>query len=197
MGESESVHQGTRAGRVQCRGEDLARDCARGTARCLVFQCPLHSFDRSAVLTAWGRLWNSTFLEEYPAVTSVELLVRANITVKSTIQNLVLKDAATQIPVTIYLDPSAAVARGVPWWIILIAVLAGVLVLGLLVSVLWKVGFFKRSRPQQATVPQYHAIKIPREERQLFREEKTGTIQRKEWVTNWSEGGDSHVPISG
>uniref|UniRef100_A0A674K733 Uncharacterized protein n=1 Tax=Terrapene triunguis TaxID=2587831 RepID=A0A674K733_9SAUR len=60
----------------------------------------------------------------------------------------------------------------------------------------FQVGFFKRSRPQQATVPQYHAIKIPREERQLFREEKTGTIQRKEWVTNWSEGGDSHVPIS-
>ncbi|XP_053868548.1 integrin alpha-7 isoform X3 [Malaclemys terrapin pileata] len=183
--------------RAHAERKNVTLDCARGTARCLVFQCPLHSFDRSAVLTVWGRLWNSTFLEEYPAVTSVELLVRANITVKSTIQNLVLKDAATQIPVTIYLDPSAAVPRGVPWWIILIAVLAGVLVLGLLVSVLWKVGFFKRSRPQQAVVPQYHAIKIPREERQLFREEKTGTIQRKEWVTNWSEGGDSHVPISG
>nr|XP_042713304.1 integrin alpha-7 isoform X6 [Chrysemys picta bellii] len=183
--------------RAHAERKNVTLDCARGTARCLVFQCPLHSFERSAVLTVWGRLWNSTFLEEYPAVTSVELLVRANITVKSTIQNLVLKDAATQIPVTIYLDPSAAVPRGVPWWIILIAVLAGILVLGLLVSVLWKVGFFKRSRPQQAVVPQYHAIKIPREERQLFREEKTGTIQRKEWVTNWSEGGDSHVPISG
>uniref|UniRef100_A0A8C0GMM7 Integrin subunit alpha 7 n=1 Tax=Chelonoidis abingdonii TaxID=106734 RepID=A0A8C0GMM7_CHEAB len=183
--------------RAHAERKNITLDCARGTARCLVFRCPLHSFDRSAVLTAWGRLWNSTFLEEYPAVTSVELLVHANITVKSTIQNLVLKDAATQIPVTIYLDPSAVVARGVPWWIILIAVLAGVLVLGLLVSILWKVGFFKHPRHQQAAVPQYHAIKIPREERQLFREEKTGAIQKKEWVTNWSEGSDGHVPISG
>ncbi|XP_075758068.1 integrin alpha-7 isoform X1 [Pelodiscus sinensis] len=176
--------------------KNVTLDCARSTARCLVFQCPLYSFDRSAVLTAWGRLWNSTFLEEYPAVTSVELLVRANITVKSTIQNLVLKDAATQIPVTIYLDPREVVAWGVPWWIILIAVLAGMLVLGLLVSILWKLGFFKRTRYQPAAVPQYHAVKIPREERQQFHEEKTGTIQKKEWVTDWSEGSDGHVPIS-
>uniref|UniRef100_A0A8C4W4A9 Integrin subunit alpha 7 n=1 Tax=Gopherus evgoodei TaxID=1825980 RepID=A0A8C4W4A9_9SAUR len=183
--------------RAHSERKNVTLDCAQGTARCLVFRCPLHSFDRSAVLTAWGRLWNSTFLEEYPSVTSVELLVHANITVKSTIQNLVLKDAATQIPVTIYLDPSAVVARGVPWWIILIAVLAGVLVLGLLVSILWKVGFFKRPRHQQAAVPRYHAIKIPREERQLFRQEKTGAMQKKEWVTNWSEGSDGHVPVSG
>ncbi|KAM9115434.1 integrin alpha-7 isoform 2-T2 [Pangshura tecta] len=182
--------------RAHAERRNVTLDCARGTARCLVFQCPLHSFDRSAVLTVWGRLWNSTFLEEYADVTSVELLVRANITVKSTIQNLVLKDAATQIPVTIYLDPSVVVARGVPWWIILIAVLAGVLVLGLLISVLWKVGFFERPRHQPATVPQYHAVRIPREERQLCPEEKTGTVQ-KEWVTNWSEGSGSHVPLSG
>ncbi|XP_074836469.1 integrin alpha-7 isoform X2 [Carettochelys insculpta] len=172
------------------RRRNVTLDCARGTARCQIFHCPLPSFDRSAVLTAWGRLWNSTFLEEYPAVTSVELLVRANITVKSTIQNLVLKDAATQIPVTIYLDPSAAVAWGIPWWIILIAVLAGVLVLGLLVSILWKLGFFKRSRYPLAVVPQYQAVQIPREERQLGHQEKMGTIQ-KQWATDWSEGSPS------
>uniref|UniRef100_A0A8C8VPP3 Integrin subunit alpha 7 n=1 Tax=Pelusios castaneus TaxID=367368 RepID=A0A8C8VPP3_9SAUR len=177
------------------RKKNITLDCARGTARCLVFQCPLHSFDRLAVLTIWGRLWNSTFLEEYPTVASVELLVRANVTVKSTIQNLVLKDAATQIPVTIYLDPSAAVARGVPWWIILIAVLAGILVLGLLVSVLWKLGFFKRPGYRPATVPQYQAVKIPREDRQLSHQEKTGTLQ-KEWVTSWGQGCDGHVPVS-
>ncbi|XP_053868553.1 integrin alpha-7 isoform X7 [Malaclemys terrapin pileata] len=146
--------------RAHAERKNVTLDCARGTARCLVFQCPLHSFDRSAVLTVWGRLWNSTFLEEYPAVTSVELLVRANITVKSTIQNLVLKDAATQIPVTIYLDPSAAVPRGVPWWIILIAVLAGVLVLGLLVSVLWKCGFFQRSSRAAPYAANYYRARL-------------------------------------
>ncbi|NXK15629.1 ITA7 protein, partial [Herpetotheres cachinnans] len=158
---------------------------------CLAFRCPLHSFERAAVLTARGRLWNSTFLEvrgdrdgdgtpamgrglspspvcppqEYLAVTSVELIVRASISVTSSIKNLVLKDASTQIPVSIYLDPGAAVAGGVPWWVILLAVLAGVLVLALLVFILWKLGFFRRARYAPPAVPQYHAVKIPREER--------------------------------
>ncbi|XP_063149612.1 integrin alpha-7 isoform X1 [Candoia aspera] len=171
-------------------------DCVLGTARCLLYQCPLYSFERSAVLTIWARLWNSTFLEEFAQMTSVEVIVRANISVSSTIRNLVLKDATTQIPVTVYLDPAVALTRGVPWWIILIAVLAGILVLGLLVSILWKLGFFKRAHYEKAKIPQYHAVKIPRQERQLFHEEKTGTITKKDWVTSWSGDSDGHVPLS-
>uniref|UniRef100_A0A670YBK3 Integrin subunit alpha 7 n=1 Tax=Pseudonaja textilis TaxID=8673 RepID=A0A670YBK3_PSETE len=172
-------------------------DCVLGTARCLLYKCPLYSFERSAVLTIWARLWNSTFLEEFAHMTSVEVIVRANISVSSTIRNLVLRDATTQvIPVTVYLDPVVALTRGVPWWIILIAVLAGILVLGLLVSILWKLGFFKRAHYEKAKLPQYHAIKIPRQERQLFHEEKIGTITKKDWVTSWSGDNDGHVPVS-
>ncbi|XP_040395369.1 integrin alpha-7 isoform X7 [Cygnus olor] len=178
------------------RKRNVTLDCAQGTARCLAFRCPLHSFERAAVLTARGRLWNSTFLEEFLAVTSVELIVRASVSVTSSIKNLVLKDASTQIPVTIYLDPGVAVAGGVPWWVILLAVLAGILVLALLVFILWKLGFFRRARYAPPAVPQYHAVKIPREERQQFREEKMGTIQRKEWAVNWSEASDGHVTPS-
>ncbi|NXD87831.1 ITA7 protein, partial [Halcyon senegalensis] len=106
--------------------------------RCLPFRCPLPSFERVSVLRARGRLWNGTFLEEFLAVASVELVVRASVSVTSSIKNLVLKDAATQIPVSIYLDPGAAVAGGVPWWVVALAVLAGALLLALLVGVLWK-----------------------------------------------------------
>lgn len=117
------------------------------------------------MLSARGRLWNGTFLEvgpmgqeqgwgqgraraeahplpapqEFLAVTSVELIVHASVSVTSSIKNLVLRDASVQIPVSIYLDPGAAVAGGVPWWVILLAVLAGVLLLALLVAILWKV----------------------------------------------------------
>ncbi|XP_052558804.1 integrin alpha-7 isoform X6 [Tympanuchus pallidicinctus] len=178
------------------RRRNVTLDCAQGTARCMAFRCPLYSFERAAVLTARGRLWNSTFLEEYLAVTSVELIVRASVSVTSSIKNLVLKDASTQIPVTIYLDPGVAVAGGVPWWVILLAVLAGILVLALLIFILWKLGFFRRARYVPPAVPQYHAVKIPREERQQFREEKMGTIQRKEWAVNWSEPSDGHVTPS-
>ncbi|NP_001393215.1 integrin alpha-7 isoform 4 [Mus musculus] len=170
---------------------NVTLDCAQGTAKCVVFSCPLYSFDRAAVLHVWGRLWNSTFLE-YMAVKSLEVIVRANITVKSSIKNLLLRDASTVIPVMVYLDPMAVVVEGVPWWVILLAVLAGLLVLALLVLLLWKLGFFKRAKHPEATVPQYHAVKIPREDRQQFKEEKTGTIQRSNWGNSQWEGSDAH-----
>uniref|UniRef100_A0A8B9X4R9 Integrin subunit alpha 7 n=1 Tax=Bos mutus grunniens TaxID=30521 RepID=A0A8B9X4R9_BOSMU len=177
--------------------KNITLDCARGTANCVVFSCPLYSFDRAAVLHVWGRLWNSTFLEEYSAVKSLEVIVRANITVKSSIKNLLLRDASTVIPVMVYLDPAAVAAEGVPWWVILLAVLAGLLVLALLVLLMWKMGFFKRARYPEATVPQYHAVKIPREDRQQFKEEKTGTILRNNWGSPRREGPDAHPILAG
>ncbi|XP_070310933.1 integrin alpha-7 isoform X3 [Odocoileus virginianus] len=177
--------------------KNFTLDCARGTANCVVFSCPLYSFDRAAVLHVWGRLWNSTFLEEYSAVKSLEVIVRANITVKSSIRNLLLRDASTVIPVMVYLDPAAVLAEAVPWWVILLAVLAGLLVLALLVLLMWKMGFFKRARYPEATVPQYHAVKIPREDRQQFKEEKTGTILRNNWGSPRREGPDAHPILAG
>ncbi|XP_027966669.1 integrin alpha-7 isoform X3 [Eumetopias jubatus] len=172
--------------------KNITLDCARGTANCVVFSCPLYSFDRAAVLHVWGRLWNSTFLEEYSAVKSLEVIVRANITVKSSVKNLLLRDASTVIPVMVYLDPVAVAAEGAPWWVILLAVLAGLLVLALLVLLMWKMGFFKRAQYPESTVPQYHAVKIPREDRQQFKEEKTGTILRNNWGSPRREGPDAH-----
>ncbi|KAM6395068.1 integrin alpha-7 isoform 2-T2 [Rhynochetos jubatus] len=139
---------------------NVTLDCAQGTARCLAFRCPLRSFERAALLTARGRLWNGTFLEEFLAVTSVELIVRASVSVTSSIKNLVLKDASTQISVSVYLDPGAAVAGGVPWWVILLAVLAGILVLALLVFVLWKCGFFQRSSPTSRYAANYYRARL-------------------------------------
>ncbi|KAG0700605.1 Integrin alpha-PS2 [Chionoecetes opilio] len=40
-------------------------------------------------------------------------------------------------------------ARAVPWWVILLAVLAGILILCLIILLLWKCGYFKRNRPEQ------------------------------------------------
>ncbi|XP_053311576.1 integrin alpha-7 isoform X2 [Spea bombifrons] len=169
--------------------KDIVLDCARATAGCVIFQCPLHSIEEQVVLRVHGRLWNSTLLEEFPSVSSMEVIIRANITVKSTVKNLVLRDATTQIPVMVYSDLVVAAVGGIPWWIILIAVLAGILLLLLLVLILWKCGFFKRKRYQEEKLPQHHAVKIPKEERPMVWEEKTGTIKKKDWVTNWSEDG--------
>ncbi|VDO60892.1 unnamed protein product [Onchocerca flexuosa] len=49
-------------------------------------------------------------------------------------------------------DPEQA-QHGVPWWLYLIAILIGLIILALLILCLWRCGFFKRNRPptEQAT----------------------------------------------
>ncbi|XP_025911241.1 integrin alpha-7-like [Apteryx rowi] len=99
--------------------------------------------------------------------------------------------------VSVYLDPGAAVAGGVPWWVVLLAALAGILVLALLVFGLWKLGFFRRARYEPPALPQHHAVKIPREQRPQFREGRTGIIQRQEWAAGPGPAPDGHlVPSS-
>ncbi|XP_077386386.1 integrin alpha-7 isoform X2 [Festucalex cinctus] len=168
------------------RRKSLTLDCFLGSARCVHLQCPLHSFSGQAVLRIHGRLWNSTFIEDFPAVSALELLVRAEITVKSTIKHLLLRDAAAQVPVMIYPEPGLVDQYSIPWWIILIAILAGILLLTLLVCILWKCGFFQRAHLKDK-LPQYHAVKIPRQERPQFQTEKSG-VHKKEWATHWSDG---------
>uniref|UniRef100_A0A673ZGI0 Integrin subunit alpha 7 n=1 Tax=Salmo trutta TaxID=8032 RepID=A0A673ZGI0_SALTR len=139
-------------------------DCLLGSARCVLFQCPLHSFSDSAVLKIQGRLWNSTFLEEFPSVSVLELLVRANITVKSSIKHLVLRDATRHFTIKHSL--------------LYITVFS---LLSLSLS-LPKCGFFRRVQYEDK-VPQYHAVKIPRQDRPQFQQsqQKAGILQKKEW----------------
>uniref|UniRef100_A0A665UAR5 Integrin subunit alpha 7 n=1 Tax=Echeneis naucrates TaxID=173247 RepID=A0A665UAR5_ECHNA len=133
---------------------ETENDCLLGSARCVLFQCPLHSFSGQAVLKIQARLWNSSFIEEFSAVSALELLVRANITVKSSIKHLIMKHAA--VPVMIYPEPGLADQYWIPWWIIVIAVLAGILLLTLLVCILWKCGFFKRSERRRHYETEYY-----------------------------------------
>ncbi|XP_040015351.1 integrin alpha-7 isoform X3 [Xiphias gladius] len=151
-----SVGRTTPAVAASERRKSLKLDCLLGSARCVLIQCPLHSFSGQAVLKIHARLWNSSFIEEFPAVSALELLVRANITVKSSIKHLVLKDAAAQVPVMIYPEPGLADQYWIPWWIILIAILAGILLLTLLVCILWKCGFFKRSERRRHYDTEYY-----------------------------------------
>ncbi|KAM8914027.1 integrin alpha-7 isoform 2-T2 [Spinachia spinachia] len=181
------VRRSTPAVAASERRRSLKLDCLLGSARCVLFQCPLHSFSGQAVLKIHARLWNSSFIEEFPAVSALELLVRANVTVKSTIKHLILKDAAAQVQVMIYPEPGLVDQYWIPWWIILIAVLAGILLLTLLVCILWKCGFFQRAHYKDK-LPQYHAVKIPREDRPQFHPEKSGALHKKEWAAHWSDG---------
>uniref|UniRef100_A0A2K6DFR7 Integrin alpha-6 n=1 Tax=Macaca nemestrina TaxID=9545 RepID=A0A2K6DFR7_MACNE len=153
---------------------------------CVNIRCPLRGLDSKASLILRSRLWNSTFLEEYSKLNYLDILVRAFIDVTAAAENIKLPNAGTQVRVTVFPSKTVAQYSGVPWWIILVAVLAGILMLALLVFILWKCGFFKRSRYDDS-VPRYHAVRIRKEEREIKDEKYIDNLEKKQWITKWNE----------
>ncbi|XP_043931476.1 integrin alpha-6 isoform X2 [Protopterus annectens] len=137
----------------------LTLDCD-GMARCVNIQCPLRGLDSNAVIFLRSRLWNATFLEEYAKLNYLDVIVKASINIVSNTTNIGVADAATQVRLTVFPEKPVAQYGGVPWWIIFVAVLAGILLLALLVFLLWKCGFFGRSKKDQYDTAAYHKAEI-------------------------------------
>ncbi|XP_056436164.1 integrin alpha-6 isoform X1 [Gadus chalcogrammus] len=162
--------------------------CGNGyDARCVVIKCPLQGLDSTAVISLRSRLWNSTFLENYASLNYLDIIVKASLKLDSPAKNMILRDADTQVRVTVFPEKAVAQYGGVPWWIILVSVLAGILMLSLLVFLLWKCGFFRRAKPEES-VPKYHAVRIRRESLPCPEGKvKLEFYERKPWMTIWSE----------
>nr|XP_055049279.1 integrin alpha-3 isoform X2 [Misgurnus anguillicaudatus]XP_055049282.1 integrin alpha-3 isoform X2 [Misgurnus anguillicaudatus] len=123
-------------------------DCTTGTALCQTFTCPLRDMKSKATLTVRARLWNSTMLEDYTAAT---VSVHANATLSLKTDKATIRMINDTREFTVAIDP--AVTEDLPYeaplWIIIVSVLAGVLLLGLIVILLWKCGFFKRANTRE------------------------------------------------
>uniref|UniRef100_A0A3Q4H6A5 Integrin, alpha 6a n=1 Tax=Neolamprologus brichardi TaxID=32507 RepID=A0A3Q4H6A5_NEOBR len=103
--------------------------CEDGMEKCVVFKCPLQGLDGTVVVLR-SRLWNSTFIEVINSIFFVFTFSRFSS----------LLCFFSQVNVNVSPDDEAAKHQGgVPWWIILVAVLIGLLILILLVYLLWKV----------------------------------------------------------
>ncbi|XP_048339879.1 integrin alpha-6 isoform X2 [Sphaerodactylus townsendi] len=133
-------------------------DCD-GEANCVTIRCPLQDLDSKASVMLRSRLWNSTFLEEYSKLNYVDILLKAKINIAASADNIKLVNEATQVRVTVFPAKTVALYKGVPWWIILVAILAGLLMLALLVFLLWKCGFFKRNKKDHYDAT-YHKAEI-------------------------------------
>ncbi|MGH0140838.1 UNVERIFIED_CONTAM: hypothetical protein FKN15_004210 [Acipenser sinensis] len=162
----------------------LTLDCGKNV-NCVNIRCPLQGLDSNAFVVLRSRLWNSTFLEEYSKMNYLDIIVKASININAT-KNMVLKNANTQVRVTVFPEKTVAQYTGVPWWIILVAILAGILMLALLVFLLWKCGFFKRSKYADS-VPSYNAVRIRKEERQFKDGKSKDKYEKKQWKTTWNE----------
>nr|CAD7571409.1 unnamed protein product [Timema californicum] len=95
-------------------------------------------------------LWNSTLVEDYPKVNQVNITSRAKIHLPESlnIRQTNTQDDEAYVVTTAFPDLiDQQEPEAVPIWIIVVAVVAGLLLLILLTLVLWKLGFFKRRRP--------------------------------------------------
>uniref|UniRef100_A0A8C9VZ43 Integrin subunit alpha 6 n=1 Tax=Scleropages formosus TaxID=113540 RepID=A0A8C9VZ43_SCLFO len=157
--------------------------CGNGT-KCVEIRCPLEGLESNAIVLQ-SRLWNSTFLEEYPSLNYLDIIVKASLHLDNTAHNIFMKNAETQVRVTVFPEKSVAKYSGMPWWIILVAILAGLLLLALLGFLLWKCGFFKRYKYDDK-IPKYYAVRIKKQEQQ---DEKASyeTPEKKLWMTVWNE----------
>ncbi|XP_070832343.1 integrin alpha-6 isoform X1 [Chaetodon trifascialis] len=152
--------------------------------KCVVLKCPLQVLDGTTVELR-SRLWNSTFIEDYASLSYLHIVVKASLVLHTQAKNMILRTPDTDVTVTVSPESTVAQHSGVPWWIILVAVLAGILILALLVFLLWKCGFFKRSK-QDDSVPRYHAVRI-RKETPEYKDGKVklDPFDKKQWMTTW------------
>lgn len=152
IGERKSVGKSSRLS-----GNNKMLSCDKGS-RCVVLECPLQSLDGTTVELR-SRLWNSTFVEDYASLLHMDIVVRASLVLHRQAKNVILITPDTDVILTVSPERTVVQHTGVPWWIILVAVLAGILILALLVFLLWKCGFFKRASKDQYDAA-YHKAEI-------------------------------------
>lgn len=147
-------------------------NCTEGTAKCFTFRCVVYKLknQQSATVTIKARLWNSTLVEDYPKVKAVEIASHAiiHIPAKSGIiitSNQPADTTADAVSIArTGVHPDQQASGGLEIWMIVVAVLLGLLLVLLVAIGLWKCGFFKRTRPdptlsgnlEKHTVDDYH-----------------------------------------
>ncbi|MBN3272574.1 ITA3 protein, partial [Polyodon spathula] len=120
-------------------------DCSQKTANCITFSCPLLNMTNKATVIVRARVWNSTLLEDYSEVGRVT--VKAKATLKLDTKKPTIKMTETTHPIILEVDSEILeeTPGDIALWIIIVAVVAGILLLGLIILLLWKCGFFKRA----------------------------------------------------
>uniref|UniRef100_A0A182J864 Uncharacterized protein n=1 Tax=Anopheles atroparvus TaxID=41427 RepID=A0A182J864_ANOAO len=135
-------------------------DCPSQTAKCVRIVCDIHDLGpkAQALVTITARLWNATLVGDYSLVDVVRIGSTAHFTVEGLDAGLddggePATTAATQPAPALTVRTEAfpemgppIVAKDVPWWIIAVAIVAGVLVLAAVTYLLSRCGFFRRQR---------------------------------------------------
>lgn len=135
----------------------VTMSCHRRSAKCFKFRCSIRNLKKqsSATITIAARLWNATFVEDYATVDQVSIFSAAEIILDSSLEiRQKEEDDYAQAETRAYPDASLyQKTEGVALWIIILAAVAGILLLLLVIFILYKLGFFKRKRPADGYSP--------------------------------------------
>ncbi|KAM3910834.1 integrin alpha-V [Leptodactylus fuscus] len=144
-------HERNRREIVEVEGDLQTLRC--GTAQCLKIECHVERVEKgkSAILYIRSRLWTPTFMNSENQNHSYSLKSSATFRVlEFPYKNMILPDINNSTEVTTnILWVNQTSGAGVPIWVIVLAVLSGLLLLALMVAIMYKLGFFKRVRPPQ------------------------------------------------
>lgn len=127
------------------RKESYLLECSKATAKCVTFTCPILNMTTSAKIYVQSRLWNSTMLEDY--TNALRVIVRGQATLKLITDKPTLKMDEQTAMFTVEIEPveGVEIPYELPLWIIISAAVAGILLLGIIILILWKCGFFQRA----------------------------------------------------
>ncbi|KAF7239724.1 Integrin alpha-3 [Varanus komodoensis] len=167
---------------------ETSLSCSRGTARCIWFECPLQDTGVVTNIKVRARVWNSTFIEDFHDFDRVKVDGQATLFLRTNIGTINMRNHTVQFTVDIDSELSEEQPAEIELWLVLVAVAAGLLLLGLIILALWKCNFFKRTRYYRI-MPKYHAVRIRQEERYQPAGGFLPPKHKKQWVTNWQEAG--------
>nr|XP_020502996.1 integrin alpha-5-like [Labrus bergylta] len=124
------------------------------SVECWQLQCDVGLLERGAsvILTVRSRLWAETFIERAHKQYVLECSVQYNVDRMPYSIPPKSKPSGSKKVVTAVVWNKPDSLFYVPVWIIILAVLAGLLLLALLIYLLYKMGFFKRSDPYGTTM---------------------------------------------
>ncbi|XP_023700313.1 integrin alpha-8 [Paramormyrops kingsleyae] len=121
---------------------------------CLVVTCHVIRLERgqSAVVKVRSRLWAQTFLQRHndPYLLNSTAYFRVTSMPYRIKQRSLPQEAKSIGTFVVWATPDVSFA--IPLWVIILAVLLGLLVLAILTLVMWKCGFFDRARPPKDDV---------------------------------------------
>ncbi|XP_060146520.1 integrin alpha-3 isoform X3 [Globicephala melas] len=161
---------------------EIQLSCGSDHTRCVWLECRIPDAPVITNVTVQARVWNSTFIEDYKDFDRVRVASWATLFLRTSVPTINMENKTVRFSVDIDSELVEELPAEIELWLVLVAVSAGLLLLGLIILLLWKCDFFKRTRYYRI-MPKYHGVRIREEER--YPPPGSTLPTKKHWVTSW------------